>query len=299
MNPTKKESKMSASVKVTRAAWRVMMLDKEVIGIGAISMLINIFVFMFYVAVAFFVLPMTVGHENGAMTLSGPVEEWKYYVLLAIYLMTAYFVTNFFGGAISHAAFRRFDGEDPTARQALVAAKSKTGAILKYTGLQVTVGLVLSIIADRVPFAGKIAVWLAGAAWGVASMFSIPVIMSSDETNPVKVVKKSAKTFVDIWAESVFIGISLGVISIISTIAMMVVVLGLFAASIALESVGLAILAAIFLFASFAGIALLTNTLQQIVMTAAYYYASTGCIPAGFDEELVRSMFRPKKKWLA
>ena len=213
--------------------------------------------------------------------------------------MTTYFVTNFFAGAISHAAFRRFDGEDPTMRESLAAAKSKSGSLVKYTGLQVTVGLVLSIIADRVPFAGKIAVWLAGATWSVASMFSIPVIMSTNETNPVRVVKKSAKTFVDIWAESVFIGLTLGVISIVATIGTMVVVLGLFALSIGFQSVSLAILAAIIFFASVVGIALLSNTLQQIVMTAAYYYASTGKVPTGFDEELVRSMFRPKRKWLA
>lgn len=294
MNQDKKESKMGVSVKVTRAAWRVMMLDKEVIGISVISVLLNMLVFVAYVAVGIFAVPHFFIADDQAWSF-----DWKYYLLLAAYLMTAYFVTNFFAGAISHAAFRRFDGEDPTMRESLAAAKSKSGSLVKYTGLQVTVGLVLSIIADRVPFAGKIAVWLAGATWSVASMFSIPVIMSTNETNPVRVVKKSAKTFVDIWAESVFIGLTLGVISIVATIGTMVVVLGLFALSIGFQSVSLAILAAIIFFASAVGIALLSNTLQQIVMTAAYYYASTGKVPTGFDEELVRSMFRPKRKWLA
>lgn len=294
MNKDKKESKMGVSVKVTRAAWRVMMLDKEVIGISAISALLNMLIFVAYVAVGIFAVPHFFVADDQAWSF-----DWKYYLLLAAYLMTTYFVTNFFAGAISHAAFRRFDGEDPTMRESLAAAKSKSGSLVKYTGLQVTVGLVLSIIADRVPFAGKIAVWLAGATWSVASMFSIPVIMSTNETNPVRVVKKSAKTFVDIWAESVFIGLTLGVISIVATIGTMVVVLGLFALSIGFQSVSLAILAAIIFFASVVGIALLSNTLQQIVMTAAYYYASTGKVPTGFDEELVRSMFRPKRKWLA
>lgn len=294
MSEPSKEGKMSTSVKITRAAWRTMMLDKEVLSISAISMIINTIVFAAFVYVGIFLLPGTIiqsADHAGSF-------DWKYYALLAVYLMSAYAVTNFFGGAISHAAFRRFDGGDPTLKEALAAASKKSGALIKYTGLQVTVGMVLSIIADRVPFAGKIAVWLAGATWSVASMFSIPVIMSTNETNPVKVVKKSATTFVDIWAESVFIGLTLGALSIIATIGTMVVVLGLFAAGVALASSALLIAAGVVLFGSVVGLALLSNTLHQIVMTAAYYYASTGKVPAGFDEELVRAMFRPKKKWL-
>ena len=57
MNKDKKESKMGVSVKVTRAAWRVMMLDKEVIGISAISALLNMLVFVAYVAVGIFAVP--------------------------------------------------------------------------------------------------------------------------------------------------------------------------------------------------------------------------------------------------
>lgn len=293
-----KEGKLSASVKVTRAAWRVMMLDKEVIAIGALSAFINILIFAAYVAVAIFIFPATFSTENDAAAVSWSFD-WKYYALLALYLVTTYFVTNFFAGAISHAAFRRFDGENPTARQALAAARSKAGVLLKYTGLQTTVGLILSIIADRVPFAGKIAVWLVGAAWSVATMFAIPVIMSGDETNPVKVVKKSAKTFVAIWAESVFVGIALGALSIVVTLGAAVLAIGLFTIAATFQSVTLAVVAAVIVFAMLVGIALLFNVLQQIAMTAAYYYASTGKVPAGFDEELVRAMFRPKKKWLA
>jgi hypothetical protein len=295
MKATKKEGKLSASVKVTRAAWRVMMLDKEVIGIAAISMTVNMIVFAAYVWVGIFLVPSVFFVDS-----SQPWSfDWKYYIVLALYFMTTYFVTNFFSGAISHAAFRRFEGENPTAKEALTAARRKGWVIFKYSGLQVTVGLILNILAERVPFAGKIAVWLVGAAWSVASMFSIPLIMSSNETNPLKVVKKSAKAFIDIWAESVFIGITLGILSIIATIGTMIVVFGLFAAAVAFESISLAVVAALVFFAAAIGIALLSYTLQQIVMTAAYYYAATGKLPTGFDEELVRSMFRPKKKWLS
>jgi hypothetical protein len=294
MNETKNEDKLSASAKVTRAAWRVMMLDKELIGISAISMVLNIIIFVVFVYAGFVLLPGTFIVGEGQSWAS----DMQYYLLVAAYLVVAYLVTNFFSGAISHGAFRRFEGENPTMNGSLVAASKKSGALIKYTGLQVTVGLIFTILLDRLPLAGKLTAILADMTWSVASMFSIPVIMSSDETNPLKVVKKSAKTFVAIWAESVFIGITLVALSVVATMGVMVVVLGLFGAGLALGSNALMIAAAVLMFAMFVALALLSSALNQIAMTAAYYYATTGKVPAGFDEELVRAMFRPKRKWL-
>ena len=294
MSKTKNEDKLSASAKVTRAAWRVMMLDKELIGISSMSMFINIIMFAVFVYAGFFLLPGSFITEAG--------QSWtfdvQYYLLVAAYLVVAYLVTNFFSGAISHGAFRRFDGENPTMKGSLLAASKKSGVLIKYTGLQVTVGMLYTILMDRLPFAGKIATILADMTWSVATMFAIPVIMSSDEANPLRVVKKSARTFAAIWAESVFIGITLTALSVVATMGVMAVVLALFGLGLAFASGALLLASVVLLFGTFVAIALLASALNQIAMTAAYYYATTGKVPAGFDEELIRKMFRPKKKWL-
>jgi hypothetical protein len=292
----KSEGKLSNSVKLARAAWRVVKLDKELLGVGAISLVANLLIFAAYLYVAYFVVPnfISVDFSN----LSDFTSNVVWYVMVALYLFTSYAVTNFFSGAISFAAFRRFDGNDPTFAEAMRAAKSKASPLLAYSGIQATVGLILNMIADRVPFAGKIAVWLAGASWSVATMFSVPVIMNGDERNPILVIRKSAKTFTGIWKESVFIGLSLGIISIVATILSMFVIVGLIALAITFESNTLAVIALEVLVVVTLTISLIMNTLQAIAMTAAYYYATTNQLPAGFDGELIRSMFRPKKKWL-
>ena len=156
----------------------------------------------------------------------------------------------------------------------------------------------LNIISDRLPIGGKIATWLVGAAWGIATMFAIPVIMDNKETRPLKTVRTSAITLKKVWGESAFIGIGLGLIEIVVTIVMMFILVGSVAISVVLSTwVYGAAAAAIFVLGIIA-FGVVMSTLRTIIMTAAYYYASTDQLPAGFDDELIRSMFRPKRAWL-
>ncbi len=286
------ESKFKTSLKLTRAAWRVVKLDKEILGLSSLSIGASIALFVAYSA-ALLLFSSVFFTPDEAFTPT----PW-FYVLSGILGLVGYVVANYFAGAISHAAFQRFDGQNPTFSEATEAANRRIVALVNFSGLQATVGIILNILEDRLPFAGKIAVWLTGAAWGVASMFAIPLIMDKGERNPFKVVKTSAQTFLSIWQESIFVGISLGVIGIIATITIMFFAVGSFVLAAMLSSVTLTVVGGVIFVAGIATIVVATQALQSVVMTAAYYYASRRKLPAGFDEELVRSMFRPKKKWL-
>jgi hypothetical protein len=294
-----KEGKLSTSLKLARAAWRVMKLDKELLGIGAISALVSaILTVAFLVAMFVIITAANGGHWEFTSEQMQQAPNGWYYLALAAYLFVAYVSANFFSAAISHAAFERFNGNNPTFKSALKAAWSKVRALIVFSAFQATVGTVLNVIADRVPFGGRVAVWLTGAAWSVATLFAIPVIVSTGEKNPLAVVKRSAMTFKDIWGESVFIGLSLGVIGTVITLASAFLLVSVFLAAIMFGSLAIGIV----LFCLFVLIVIATqivmSVLKAIVMTAAYYYATTNQLPAGFDEQLIRAMFRPKKKWL-
>lgn len=288
-----KKSPLSAGVKLTRVGLRILINDKKLIGIAAISGLISLIIFSATIVGMIHFWPY-IGGDKATTT-----SYWLYYACFAAVMFIVFYVATFFNAAITYAALRHFDGERVSLSQALHAAAAKKFTLLGYAGLSSTVGLILGIIGDRLPFFGRIVIWLAGASWSVATMFAVPVIMTGAESQPVKVVKKSAQTFAGIWKESVFVGLSLGAISIAATIALMVVVLGLFALSIATGLAPLAIVALVVLVASAVTIGLASVVLNALLMSAAYYYATTGKIPAGFDDELIRSMFRPKKKWLS
>lgn len=293
---TNKEGKISASMKLAKVAWRTLKLDKELLIVSVIGLVIDICIFVAFIVSLLLIVPSLTSTEP--ITGQDLTSNIICYLLIAIYLFTALTVENFFSGAISHAALERFRGGDPTVRSSLSAASKKTGPIIALSGLQATVGLVLQILGDRLPFAGKVATVIAGAAWGIATMFSIPIIMDGKETGPIKTVRHSAKTFTNIWGESIFIGLGLGLIEIAFGVIMGLVLIGGIALSIALSTWLYTIIAGTILIIGILVVSTMLSTLNIIIMTAAYHYASTNAIPAGFDDELIRSMFKPKKQWL-
>ena len=222
---TPRESKLAVSVQLTKAAWRTLKLDKELLIASILNVITGAVCFALFVFVAYFALPQLLGVsftiDNNNLT-----TNLVYYGLTAVYLFITYVAANFFSGAIAHAALQRFRGNNPTLSGSLAAASSKLGPIVAFSGLQATVGLVLSILSDRLPFAGKIATWIAGAAWGIATMFAIPVIMDGKESGPLKTVRYSAKTLTQVWGESLFVGVAHGVIETVVTIFSVFVLVG-------------------------------------------------------------------------
>lgn len=293
---TPRESKLAISAQLTKAAWRTLKLDKELLVASILNVITGTLCFVLFVIAAYFLLPQVLG-VSFTVNNNDIVSNLVYYGVTAIYLFITYAAANFFSGAIAHAALERFRGNDPTLSGSLAAASSKLGPILAFSGLQATVGLVLNILSDRLPFAGKIATWVAGAAWGIATMFAIPVIMDGKETGPLKTVRRSAKTLTQVWGESLFVGVALGVIEIAITLFTVFALVGGIALSIALSTWVFGIIGAALFVVGLSTLMIVMMTLRTIVTTAAYYYASTQQVPAGFDGELIRSMFRPKQKW--
>lgn len=288
--------KAANSAKLLRAAWRILKDDKRLIGISIISYISSLLLFTNIVAV---IIALIIVAASGSYNIDASSINNLTYLYLIIPVFIVYFIANYFSGAISYVALRRFDGEKATIKQALAAASKKSVAIFLFSCVQATIGMILQILEDHVPLAGKIAVWITGAAWDVANMFSIPVIMTSNQKNPIKVVKKSTTTFTAIWQESAFIGLGLGVIGLLFSLAFLAIMFAVGYAAVTLDSLTIGIAGITFISIFISLYILIISTLKTILMTAAYYYASTNKLPAGFDEELIRTMFRPKKKWLA
>ncbi|EUA89587.1 putative membrane protein [Mycobacterium ulcerans str. Harvey] len=104
-------------------------------------------------------------------------------------LATAYvstFIAIFFNVALAACAARSMRGEDTKVSDGVRAAMHRIGPILGWTLVATTVGLILRALEERMPLLGKIAVWLTGAAWAIATFFVIPVVAleGSGRSNP-------------------------------------------------------------------------------------------------------------------
>lgn len=266
--------------------------EPKVFGLAALSSLVSL------VLIGGAITAVIIFWATAKSAVIEGVPTWLYYVIGAAIGLGVFYLGSFFNAAITYVALRRFDGERVTFHRAVTATARKSGSLLGLAGLTVTIGTVLRMIGDAVPYVGWGASWLGGIAWSVASIFAVQVVMNDDEINPIKAVQKSSSTFTKIWKESVFIGASLGLVSIVVTSALMVVVLGLFVLAITLQTMALAGVALVLLVVVTIILAIIGTALRAIIMSVAYYYAVNGRVPAGFDEELLRKAFRPKRKWL-
>lgn len=286
------------SATLARAAWRSLRSSQSLrrvsLRMAAVITVANVVL----VALIFLVAAATDTKLGSDSTSAITIYASSLAVLGFVY----HLVATYFGVAVTHGALQVFDGKPVGASDMLATAGSKRDTIVRYAGMLTVVGTIMSVIEQRVPFGSRVAVWMFGVAWAVANIFSVATIATTDEKNPIKIVKKSGSVFAKVWQQSIFIGLGLGVLQLLIMMVGFVVIISsaiflmtmdIIAGGAVLAFVAIAIIAWAMVLAGF------SSLLQSVVMAAAYYYATTGRTPAGFDEELVRGMFRPRKNWLA
>lgn len=291
--PTVKVGRIKRGWHMTKSAWHVLKLDKELLSVPLISTLVGLLALVPFV-ISFIALgPINFNTETGSASDLSATQ----YGIIAALIVTMTIISNFFAGVIAHAALQRFRGGDPTIRGSIRAAWSHIGAIALFSILSATVGIILSYIEDRVPFAGKVATWIAQAAWAIATLFAIPVIIDSKEhIGPISAVRTSAGIFKKTWGENIVVSIGVGLIGFlmflgasITSVALVIGIATIGAGAPVMIAIGVLTLLGLL------ALAIIFGLLEAIARVAIYYYATTGKAPEVFDRELLRSAMTPKK----
>ncbi len=299
---TPKIGRFRRGMALARGALRVLRLDKELMMMPIMSALCNIvavILLVVFVIVAFFGTGIAVhGSHDFSSSNSAAIKIIGIGAVVCAYILTT-IISNFFSGAIIYGATQRFKGGNPTVRSSIAGASRKFGPLAFFSIFTATVGLALQVLENRIPFfAAKAAIWWAGAAWSVANVFAIPVIVLSDKkVQPLAATKESVKIIRNVWGESVAadLGISLvGLLSFVGYIGFWVL-LGVGDAQIG--SVPALVVATLVLVAVLGLLALIVlfSTLTGIVKAALYHYATTGEAPSLFDQRLLQASMTPKK----
>lgn len=281
-----KKTAAKTAANLFQASWRVVRSDKAIIRLQIAIVAIGIA----SIVVSFLAL--------GGYFMGGDLD-WKYFVILAVLLVVYKVVTTFFEGAVAYSAFERFDGRTTTVTKALRQAYERRTALVKFGLLGALVGYVLEVVgAVYEDLATRIAVLLVGVGWETANVFSLPHIVRKNETNPIVAAKESSAILVKQWKENIYAGVGATIVVGVSVMLVLAFTalsaVGFFTSNELLQYGG-AIGGVIVVFVS----AVLIGALNTILKTALYYHADTGEAPAGFDNELLRKAFKPKKKWLA
>jgi hypothetical protein len=202
------------------------------------------------------------------------------------------FIALFFNVALAACAARSMRGEDTKVREGLAAAARRIGPILGWTVVSTTFGLLLRAFENRVPLLGKIAAGIAGAAWGIATFFVVPVI-ALEGTGPLKSLQHSAAIIKARWGEGATGAATIGLVTVgisfaIASVAIVGVVVLLEGGQVLLGYAVLAI-AVVLMF----GAAVVSATLSQVFRVAVYDYALSGQTPGGFAGQQLQAAFQP------
>jgi len=222
-------------------------------------------------------------------------------VLIAFGVVAAYaltFVALYFNTALAAAAARSLDGQDTSFATGMAAARERAGVIAQWAGVQLTVGLLLSLVQQLGGEGGAgrlVAVLLSSVlnlAWQIATFFVIPVI-ALEGLGPKAAFKRSAHVIRERWGEGIIGSASIGgVLFLIVLLPLAALVAGGFAlartepaAAGALWAIAALVLAATML---------LGSTLTAVFRVALFRYATEGRAGGGFSEQALAGAFRPK-----
>jgi hypothetical protein len=142
---------------------------------------------------------------------------------------------------------------------------------------------------------GRLTLRLIGVAWSVASVFAIPVLIESNTTNPLEVLRQSAATLRKAWGETVVGFTGFGLFSMLIVLGSMCAMgLGMWGA-VALHSpvgmtltlTGWAIGLLVFIYVQ--------GVVGHVFRCALYLHATDGTPPAPFDATTMELAWKTKR----
>jgi hypothetical protein len=214
--------------------------------------------------------------------------------LLELYVVTI--IVNFSAVIITALALDRFQGGTLTLRQATQVAIAKVSSILRFSAVSATVGLVVNLLVERLPVAGRLVAWLGGLAWNIATIFAIPVITLEDgNISAGMTIKKSSKIVTATWGENLILNAGIGLIAVFTLIVSIFIGGVLIFGSIAIGSKILVFGVAGLVLVGIILALLIYMTLVPIATAAVYYYATTGESPVQFEKRVLQAALTPRK----
>lgn len=208
------EGRFARSARMLKASWWVLRENPGLMAFPVISVVLSLLVGIF----CFGTFGSWAAH--GGNSVNAARDGLLVPSLIAAYPLT--FISIYSSVALAEVLAGRLDGKQTTAAEGLSAANSRIGLIAAWSLLACTVGLALRALEERLPLAGRIAAWLFGMAWSLATVFAVP-ILAYEGLGPFETVKRSAQIFKRRWGAQVGGSIGIGAASVV--IAMPLVVL--------------------------------------------------------------------------
>ena len=277
-------SRISRGWALSRQSWQVIRADRSLLLFPVLSAGCGLLA-----AVVFF------GAGAGVYAATKATAAAVPFVVIGLYALT--YLAIYFGVALTACATRALDGHDTTVAEGLAAARERRGVIAAWSGVQLVVGALISIIQSLLreslgSMAGALVGGLADFAWAVASFFVIPII-ALEGLGPRDALKRSGAIIKQHWGEGATGAISIGgVIMLVGFLP--AVAIGLLAASVASSAPALAIALGVVAIAVLVVAGLVQTAMMAVFKVALFRFATEQQVLGGFSQDDLEGAFRTK-----
>ncbi|MBI3860339.1 MAG: hypothetical protein HY290_00435 [Planctomycetia bacterium] len=279
--------RMANGWELAKASLRVLRVDKELLLFPLVSTICCLVVLGSFV-VPLWNSPLVAAVVNDHQAPNNPVA---YLILFAFYFVN-YFVIVFFNSALVSCAIIRFKGGEPTLGDGFRAATNRLPQILAWSLVSATVGVLLRAIESHAEKVGQIISAVLGGVWSIATYFVVPVLVV-ERVDPFTAVKRSLAVLRHTWGEALTANFGIGFVTFIAMllVGLVPLVAGGFAMAV---NVPLGMVLIALGVAGLFAVALVSSTLDSILLAALYLYAAEGEVPAQFDKSLFEGAFASK-----
>jgi uncharacterized protein DUF6159 len=275
------EGRIARSWRLTRTAWDLVKKDRAMIALALLGMTSALIWLGVFTLIGGYSQD---GSSQGKVLLA---------ILIALYPST--FLSVYFNVALASAANAALDGGRLSFGEALGESRKRVGKIALWSLLAAGVGALLAELSSRIPGGGRIAAALVGAAWGLATLFVVPILaVRSPTPGPVTALKESVGVVRKRWGEGISGTVTIGFWTALITVPA-VLLLGIGFALIGGHSATAgAVLVAVGGLLLF-GVSAISAAVQQVFSLCLYEYATDGTVRQFDEQDLANPPFRKRR----
>ena len=276
------EGRIARSWRLTMTAWDLVRRDRAMIALALLGLTSALIWLGVYTLI-------------GGYSSDG-TSQGKVFLAMLIALYPSTFLSVFFNVALASAANAALDGRRLSFGEAIGESRKRLGKIALWSLLSAGVGALLAELSSRIPGGGRIASALVGAAWGLATLFVIPILATEAPTpGPIKALKESVGVIRKRWGESISgtVTISFWTVLVAIPAAMLLGVgFALIGGDSSTAGAVLVALGGLLLF----GVMAISAAVQQVFSLCLYEYATDGTVRQFSEQDLAEPPFKKRRR---
>lgn len=285
----KKMGHLRRGWEIMKSSWHVFRLEKrELVSVELISGFLTLLLLAVFVTCLLTLGGVSMTDSDVSLTPLGIGMGIAYYFVSSL-------VFTFVSALFVHMVYTRLQGGDAQISTSWAVVKKRAWPLTVFALVNSVVRYFIEWAQNRLPLGGKIIAVLGGIAWTVATIFAVPVIVTSEEKiTPLQTIKRSTGLIRQTWGEGVISQFGIALITALMTLGYIAAfsLVGFLAFTVTpVASVVVAVIGAIGLVV----LLLLSSILSAIGQAALFYYANTGKEPIAFNKELLQSAMTPRK----